>query len=131
MPQIKFFIEKQLITFWCTYYPFSFCKIKKKNYFRQSIGKNHYYYFHLPNNSFHWEPDFSQACSFGTILMTHNSFRFKQIPDKTNDVIFVKSSKTLFLGYFWPFLLSFPQWGFFPKTLALSKPTIYGPLTPC
>ena len=33
-----------------------------------------------------WEPDFSQAC----------------IPDKTNDIIFLKSKKTLFLGHFCP-----------------------------
>ena len=78
-----------------------------------------------------WEPDFSQACSFHRMLMNHKNFHFTQIPDKTNDVIFLKSPKTMFLGHFWPFLVIFARWGFFPKNPALSHTTIYGPLTPC
>ena len=35
-----------------------------------------------------WEPDFSQACSFHRILKDHKNFRFSQIPDKNNDLIF-------------------------------------------
>ena len=35
-----------------------------------------------------WEPDFSQACSFCRMLMDHKNFRFTQIPDKTNEMIF-------------------------------------------
>ena len=30
LPQMKFFLEKQLIKFSCTYWPLSFCKILKK-----------------------------------------------------------------------------------------------------
>ena len=78
-----------------------------------------------------WEPDFSQVCSFCRMLMNHKNFHFTQIPDKTNDMIFLKSPKTMFLGHFWPFLVIFAQWGFFPKNPALSHTTIYGPLTPC
>ena len=78
-----------------------------------------------------WEPDFSQACSFCRMLMNHKNFHFTQIPDKTNDMIFLKSPKTMFLGHFWPFLVIFARWGFFPKNLAVSHTTIYGPLTPC
>ena len=78
-----------------------------------------------------WLPDFSQASSFCRMLMNHKNFHFTQIPDKTNDVIFLKSPKTMFLGHFWPFLVIFAQWGFFPKNPALSHTTIYGPLTPC
>ena len=78
-----------------------------------------------------WEPDFSQACSFCRMLMNHKNFHFTQIPDKTNDMIFLKSPKTMFLGHFWPFLVIFAQWGFFPKNPALSHTTIYGPLTSC
>ena len=68
LPQMNFFLKKQLIKFSCTYWPLSFCKILKKflgliqsyedvpfsgpkwpicheqNFF----GTNHYYYFHLP-----------------------------------------------------------------------------------
>ena len=62
-----------------------------------------------------WEPDFSQACSFCRMLMNHKNFHFPQIPDKTNDVIFLKSSKTLFLGHFWPFLVIFCPMGIFSK----------------
>ena len=29
---MKFFLEKQLIKFSCTYWPYSLCKIKKKNF---------------------------------------------------------------------------------------------------
>ena len=68
LPQMNFFLKKQLIKFSCTYWLLSFCKILKKflgpiqsyedvpfsgpkwpicheqNFF----GTNHYYYFHLP-----------------------------------------------------------------------------------
>ena len=71
LPQMNFFLEKQLIKYSCTYV--SFCKIFKKilepiqsyedvpflgpkwpispeqNFF----GTNHYYYFHLPIGPFH------------------------------------------------------------------------------
>ena len=62
-----------------------------------------------------WEPDFSQACSFRRMLMNHKNLHFTEIPDKTNDVIFLKSPKTLFMGHFWPLLVIFPWWKFFQK----------------
>ena len=65
-----------------------------------------------PFLSLTWELDFSQACSFRRMLMNHKNFDFTQIPDKTNDVIFLKSPKTMFLGHFWPFL---PDGDFFQK----------------
>ena len=69
-----------------------------------------------------WESHFSQACSFCR-LMNHKNFHFTQIPDKTNDMIFLKSPKTMFLGHFWPFSVIFARWGFFPKIPALSHIT--------
>ena len=78
-----------------------------------------------------WEPDFFKACSFRRMLMNHKNFHFTQIPDKTNDPIFLKSPKTIFLGHFWPFLVIFARWGFFTKNPALSHVTRYGPLIPC
>ena len=63
--------------------------------------------------------------------MNHKNFHLTQISDKTNDMIFLKSPETLFLGYFWPFLVIFAGWRFFPKNPALSHITIYGPLTAC
>ena len=59
-----------------------------------------------------WEPDFSQACSFHRMLMNYKNFHFTQIPDKNNDVTFLKSPKTMFLGHFWSFL---PDEDFFQK----------------
>ena len=53
------------------------------------------------------------------------NFHFTQIPDKTNDMIFLKRN------VFGPFLTILARWGFFPKNLALSHTTIYGPLVPC
>ena len=38
------------------------------------------------------------------MLMNHKNFYFTQIPDKANDVIFLKSPKTMFLGHFLPLL---------------------------
>ena len=72
-----------------------------------------------------WEPDLFQACSFHRLLMNHKNFSFTQIPDKTNDMIFLKSPKTLFLGHFWHFLT---LWRFFQKNPVLSHITIYGTL---
>ena len=77
-----------------------------------------------------WEPDFSQACSFHRMLMDQKNFHLTQVIGKTNDVIFWKSPKNMFFGHFWPFLVMFARWGFFPKNSALSRTTIYGPLTP-
>ena len=54
-----------------------------------------------------WELDFSQACSFCRMLTNHKNFHFTQIPDKTNDAIFLKSPKTMFWAifhHFWSFL---------------------------
>ena len=68
------------------------------------------------------------------MLMNHKNFLFVQIPDKTNDVIFLNSPKTLFLGHFWPFVVIFCLndnfWSFFPKNPALAHATIYGSLKP-
>ena len=65
------------------------------------------------------------------MLMNHKNFHLTQVPDKTNDVIFSKSPKTMFLGHFRPFLVIFVGWGFFPENQALSHTTIYEPLTAC
>ena len=65
------------------------------------------------------------------MLMNHKYFNFTQIPDKTNDVTFLKSPETIFLDHCLPFLVIFARWGFDPKNPALSDTTTYGPLTPC
>ena len=73
LPQMNFFLQKQLIKFSCTYWSLSFCKIFKKfvgpiqSYedvpfsgpkwpiFHEQIffGTNHYYNIHLPIGPFH------------------------------------------------------------------------------
>ena len=54
--------------------------------------------------------------------MNHKNFDFTQIPDKINDMIFLKSPKTMSLGHFLSFL---PDGDFFQK-IRLSHTTIYG-----
>ena len=54
--------------------------------------------------AFTWELDFSQTYSFLRMLMNHKNFDFTHILDKTIDMIFLKSLKTMFSGQFWPFL---------------------------
>ena len=61
------------------------------------------------------------------MLMNRKNFHFTQIPDETNDVIFLKSPETMFLDHFWSFL---PDGHFFQK-ICLPDTTIYEPLTLC
>ena len=46
------------------------------------------------------EPDFSQTCGFRRMIENHNIFHFKPFLATSNDPIFHKSPKTLFLGTF-------------------------------
>ena len=64
------------------------------------------------------------------MLMNHKNFHFTRIPDKTNDVIFLKSPQTLFLGHFGPFHGHFCPVENFPKKPS-SVTHMYGSLTPC
>ena len=57
-----------------------------------------------------WEPYFSQVCSFSKILKNHTNFRFTTIPDKTKDLIFLKSPKSLvFLSFLTIFSIVFSK----------------------
>ena len=71
---------------------------------------------------FSWELDFSQACNFLRMLLNHKNFDFTEIPDKTNDVSFLNSPKTMILGHFLPFL---PDGDFFPKNPAVTHNYIW------
>ena len=51
-----------------------------------------------------WEPDFSQACTFRKMLKDHKNFRSTSIPDKSNNLIFLKRPK---YRCFWPVLTIF------------------------
>ena len=77
-----------------------------------------------------WELDFSQACSFCRMLMSHKKFHFTQSSDKTNDLDFIKKYKNHALGSVLTIFVHFCPMGIFSKNLALSH-TIYGSLTQC
>ena len=61
-----------------------------------------------------WEPDFSQAFNFCRMLMNHMNFPFAQIPDKTNNMIFLKSKNAVF-GSFLTIFGRFCPIGIFSK----------------
>ena len=102
IPQIRIFFKKTVHELCFLHSSLSTCQKSKLDI--NLLAK----YWRLKNTEISlaelWESDFSQACSFRRILMNHKNFHFTQIPDKTNDVIFLKSLKTMFLGHFWPFL---------------------------
>ena len=62
-----------------------------------------------------WEPDFSQASRFCRMSMNHKNFHFTQIPDKINDVIFLKNSKNPVFGSFLSIFGHFCPMGIFSK----------------
>ena len=49
-----------------------------------------------------WEPDFFPGLQFSQSVNEPKELSFTPTPDKANDVIFLKSPKSLFLGYFCP-----------------------------
>ena len=75
-----------------------------------------------------WEPDFFQAWSFWIMLMNHKNIHFTQIPDKTNDMIFLKSLKTMFWAIFDQFWSFLPDGDFFKKFGSVTDKCV---LTPC
>ena len=87
-------------------------------------------YWPLKNTEITWESGFSQACSFHRMLMKLKNFHLTQIPDKTNDMIFLKSPKILFWVIFYHFWSFLPNKDVFQK-IQLSHITIDGPLTAC
>ena len=63
------------------------------------------------------------------MLMNHKNFHFTQIPDKTNDMIFLKSPKSYFwaiFDHFWSFL---PNRNFFQEKKAVTHSYIWAPNT--
>ena len=64
------------------------------------------------------------------MLMNHKNFPFTPIPDKTNDMIFLKSPKPCFWAIFNHFWLFCPM-GLFFKILALSHTIINELQAPC
>ena len=132
-PKWEFFSENLLMSLVSFIHAYLHLKIKVRYYSFSEILTIKEYWNRIgwePLLAITWEPDFSQACCFRWILMDHRNFHFTQIPDNTNHVIFLKSPVIMFLDYFWPFLVIFARWGFFPKNLALSHTFIYEPLTP-
>ena len=63
------------------------------------------------------------------MLMNHKKVHFTQIPDKTNNMIFLKSPKPCYwaiFDHFWSFL---PDGDFFPKNPAVIHNYIWAPNT--
>ena len=52
-----------------------------------------------PVLAINWEPDFLQACSFCRMLMNHKNLCFTPISEKNDDLVFLKSPKTLILDH--------------------------------
>ena len=121
--QNKNFSENLLWALFLSFMPISTCQKSKSDinllvkYWRLKITE-----ISLAKRDFWltWEPDFSQEYSFCRMSINHKNFHFTQILDKTNDVIFLKIPETMFLGHFWPFLVTFTLWGFFPTNLYMS-----------
>ena len=79
-----------------------------------------------------WEPDFCKACRFCRILMTHKNFLFKQIPDKTNDVTFLKNPQNPVFRPVLNICVNFCSMGSFSKKSgSVTHTAIYESLTPC
>ena len=109
-PQMRIFFPKNP---WMSLVSFTHAYLQAKN---QSQILIYYWNILIGRETFlaiTWDLDFSQACHFRRMLMNNKNFRFTQIPDNTNDMIFLKSPKTLFLGHFWSFL---PDGDFFQET---------------
>ena len=129
-PQIRIFSENLSMILVSLIHAYLHAKIKVRYKFICEILTIKEYWNLIgwePFLAINWELDFFQACSFRRMLMNHMNAHFSQIPEKTNDVIFLESPKTLFWGQFWSFL---PVGDFFQK-IWLSHTTLYGPLTPC
>ena len=76
-----------------------------------------------------WEPDFSQACSFRRILMNHKNFPFTPIPDKINDLVFLKRQKSVLGSFLTIFGHSCPMGSFSKKSGSVTHNYIWAPNT--
>ena len=117
----NFFWYKPLLLLSSNYWPLSLCKSLKKpspneNFFRKAVNDPCFFHSCLstcqkskPDINLlvkYWQlknTEISLAKRLRRMLINHKNFHFTQIPDKTNDMIFLKSPKTMFLGHFWPF----------------------------
>ena len=116
LPKWKFFSEYLLISL----VPFIHAYLHAKNqsqilmkYWRLknteiSLAKSHFW-LQLENQIF------PKHAVFAERLLNHKNFRFTQIPEKTNDMIFLISPKTLSLDHFWSFLVFYAHGDFFQK----------------
>ena len=121
-PQMRIFSENLLMSLICFIHAYLQAKNQSQiliYYEILTIKENWNLIGQKPFLAVTWEPDFSQACSFRKMLMNYKNFHFTQIPYKTNDVIFFKRPKTMFLGHFWPFW-SFLYDGDFSQKIWLS-----------
>ena len=70
---------------------------------------------------------FPKHAVFAECQWTIRTFILHKFQTKPVTWDFLKSPKTMFLGHFWPFLVIFAQWGFFPKKIRLTHNYIRAP----
>ena len=126
-PQVRILSENLLMSLVSFIMPIYMPKIKVRYwYISQILTIKEYWYLigQEPFLAIPWEPDFSQGCSFCRTLMNHKNFHFTQIPDKTNDVTFLKSPDHVF-GPFLTISGHFCLMGIFSKTqLCHTQPNV-------
>ena len=124
LPQMNFFLEKQLIKFSCTYWPLSFCKIFKKflgpiqcyedvsfsgpkwPICQEQIffGTNHYYYFHLPIGPFHCAKFIKNSYSESRVMRMRH-FWVQNDSFAPNKSFYWKKLLIQFWSTYWPLSL--------------------------
>ena len=116
LPQMNFFLEKQLIKLPCTYWPLSFCKILKiflgpvQSYedvpflglkwlicHEQNFFGTNRYYFHLPIGPFHCAK-FKKILTADPVMSMHH-FWAQHGPFARNNFFFQKSLISLLSTY--------------------------------
>ena len=144
--KLEFSLKKCLGSTYTPYWSLTSCKISKK--YHVPILRNIQVYFSVKNDQKwqkfakreflgtfcpkSWEREFSQIWDLCRKLANYKTLHFRSFLAKTNDSIFRKIPKTLFLGLlpiFGPFLPIFGKMRIFPKNPALSLFYIYSPLT--
>ena len=118
-PKWEFFSENLLMSLFLSFMPVYMPKIKVRHHsISETLTITEYWNLigRGPFLAITWELYFFQACSFRRMLMNHKNFHFTQKSDKTNDVILLKSTKTMLWGQSWPFLFIFARGNFFKKS---------------
>ena len=117
LPQMNFFLEKQLIKFSCTYWPLSFCKIFKK--FLELIQS----YEDVPFSGPKWPICPEQFFWYKPLLLLSSTYwPFSLCKIKKNSY---SRSRVMSMHHFWAQNGSFAPKNFFFGKLSISFSSIY------